>query len=899
MRLLRLAFVLVLCVVVLLAPTSRVRACGPSYISPIFVFDESPDLPLREFTEGKIGIVRPGFGRKTLVIAYRYLNGGSFTADEQKALEDALRARSPEDNIAEAIKAWIEARKQFGPKEKKLPEIYAERQYGGYDFFPNCTRNAFEVATETLKDRVSSHGADDANVRTWLLGQDTVFQNCSAGGAIPRELGAESPQWLRHDRDYQIAAALFYSLRFEEALAGFQRIAADGVSPWQETANYLVARTLVRHASLSENEEKKRALYDQAEDHLRVLMSAGGKFRNASGRLLGLVKYRIHPEERVGELARILESHGNENLRQDLIDYTWLLDKFEGKMSEEARKQAAKDQPPENPSSYFNNEDMKERYDAIQRGELVSVTFQPKSQSGEMDYRSWTTLDLKPDLAEADVVRSFEVQLARKLTPEETQEIMERYQGALSHRQYLVNPNRKWEQGRHSWEGCDYDCLKPSLNAFPSFLRADDLSDWIFTFQSSDPGSYAHAVSKWRQTKSPAWFVAALSKSTKTSPGVIRLLNEAEKMSRDAPMFATGAYHLVRLQMEFGKPEQARKLLDEIITWQEGILPISTQNQFLEQRMKLAESLDEFLKFALRTPVAFYHDGALGSVKDLLEVRKEYWSEEYSGKTKEEYDRDIEEEYKRLLLWEDRGAFDDAVIDVLNWHFPLEELVRASRSKSLPEHLRRQVALAAWTRAVLLRKEDVAVQMTPEVIKTAPEFATLMKSYLDAQTSPERSNAELYILLKSPGLSPMTDIDLSDYYARSEELEYYFESAWWCAPSETEYDDNGKEVPKIVSKPGFLTPNQLKTAREERSALIAIGDAKRYLGKRAIEWAKASPEDPRIPEALFIAVKANERYKYGCDGWSFDEQTMEDAEKILRERYPRSPWTAKLDERGY
>ena len=67
-----------------------------------------------------------------------------------------------------------------------------------------------------------------------------------------------------------------------------------------------------------------------------------------------------------------------------------------------------------------------------------------------------------------------------------------------------------------------------------------------------------------------------------------------------------------------------------------------------------------------------------------------------------------------------------------------------------------------------------------------------------------------------------------------------------------------------------------------------------YLGKQAIEWAKASPDDPRVPEALFIAVQANQSFKYGCNSWEFDAELKAEAEKLLRERYPESPWTAKL-----
>ena len=152
------------------------KACGPSYLQPIFVFEGSPDLPLQEFAAGKIGIVRPTFGRKTLLIAYRYLNGGSFAADEQNALVEALEGQAPENEGETALKTWIAARKEY-LHEEELPELYTERRHG-YDFFPNCAKNAFEVATTTLKDRLASYGTSDPYVREWMHGQDQVFQNC-------------------------------------------------------------------------------------------------------------------------------------------------------------------------------------------------------------------------------------------------------------------------------------------------------------------------------------------------------------------------------------------------------------------------------------------------------------------------------------------------------------------------------------------------------------------------------------------------------------------------------------------------------------------------------------------------------------------------------------------------
>ena len=145
---------------------------------------------------------------------------------------------------------------------------------------------------------------------------------------------------MRKDRDYQIAAAYFYSLKFDEARARFERIAADADSP-VATDRWLPGRAdLDSSGSLGNDEKKKRELFEQAETRLQTLVRSGGKYENAK-KLLGLVRYNIHPAERVVELSRILTSGSSDNLRQDLIDFTWLLDKFEHEVgtAEEERKQ--------------------------------------------------------------------------------------------------------------------------------------------------------------------------------------------------------------------------------------------------------------------------------------------------------------------------------------------------------------------------------------------------------------------------------------------------------------------------------------------------------------------------------------------------------------------------------
>ena len=877
---------LVIAFIVQFAPLTR--GCGPENIQPLIVMQNSPDPPFTAFTQGNVGIVRPSFGRKTLVIAYRYLNGGAFTEAEQKQLVEALKGTGPEPDPETKIKEWVEARKLILKDEVEPPEIYRESRFGSYDFFPNCTANAFEVAIETLKDRAARFGAEDQNVREWINGQDTVFHDCSDSFEMPATVGAERPQWLRKDRDYQIAASYFYSLQFDEAVKRFEQISKDAESDWQPVADYLVGRTLVRQASLEQDAAAKQRRYENAESYLTGLSSRTSKYRDATTKLLGLIKYRLRPEERVRELAQVLGQGASTDLRQELIDYVWLLDKFDAQVQkeEEARKKLLN--PDKKGAS--ENTDSDTQQIKVERPDQIDIRIYQRNAAGNIDYSFSQTFSFQPDVVVNEILKTIETALGRKLTQEESSDVSEQHRMALHWRRMERSPNRKLSDSHY--EGCDYECKSVPLAIFPSFLRADELSDWILTFESKDPQAYSHAFNRWRDTQSPAWFVAALAKADNTSKSIASLLKHAEQIDHTVPMFATVAYNRIRLLLETGRQTEARKLLDEIIQHGLDSFPLSAQNEFLEQRMAVAENLHEFLKFAPRKPVAFYVYGQLGTLKKLLDEEHKWYGEQPA----EEVDDQEKERVKKLLEWDNRVMFDERVADILNWHFTVSSLMQAAREPAVPDYLRQRILLAAWTRAILLKNEPIAREAAVEVEKTIPEVAAVFQSYLKANTAEERDLAAIYAMLKLPFISPYIAADIPDLYLGDDG--FYFESAWWCKLPETDYDEDISEIPKKVGAPFFLPPALLAAAEKERKELIALGDAKEFLGKRVLEWAKQKPGDTRVPEALFIAAKANESYKYGCNGWEHDEELKLEAERILLEKYGNSPWAAKVrDER--
>lgn len=309
-------------------------ACGPFSIEAVFTFTKHPEYPLEKFAAGEIGIVRPSYARSYLYVAYQYFNGGDFKPAEQQALVDLWKDRlenrgtSGEENW---IKPWVTARQKALPGTSPTIDVYRRREKpNDYDSYLNCHEDAFENAIATLENRARTLGLENPALKQWVEAQDQVFANCSEGQHIPDALPADADGGLRFDRDYQIASANFYAGNFDLAKSQFEGIAVQAKSAWRTTAPYLVARTLIRKASLGPPETKDDSLA-QAEDRLNKILQTPelSSTHNAAKRLLNIVRIRLHPEEKLRELGVLLTGKNlSDNLKQDLWDYTILLDLF-------------------------------------------------------------------------------------------------------------------------------------------------------------------------------------------------------------------------------------------------------------------------------------------------------------------------------------------------------------------------------------------------------------------------------------------------------------------------------------------------------------------------------------------------------------------------------------------
>lgn len=412
--------------------------------------------------------------------------------------------------------------------------------------------------------------------------------------------------------------------------------------------------------------------------------------------------------------------------------------------------------------------------------------------------------------------------------------------------------------------GKDYDYnygLK--LRDLPADKRKDDLTDWLFTYQADD--GFGHAFDKWKETGKLQWFVAAISKTDAKSSQISEILSEAGKFKPDSPAFATARFHQIRLLLETGKRAEAKQKLDEVISNNLKNMPLSTQNKFLAQKTTLAGNLNDFLKHAQRKAAMFSWD---------------YADREEPTSMKDD---------EKLSAWETRVMFDDDAVAFLNEKVPLSTLREAALSPQLPEHLKKFLVIAVWTRAFVLGNQAVEREFTPLMSRYEKEFEPFIAKYTAAANPTNREAAALIAVLRNPVIQPYVPTGFGREDSTATEIDS-IRGNWWCAEDESvagkysHYGKYGFTYPAVY--PNFLTVAQTTAAEREHRQMLAFGNSATLLARRAVEFAAKNPRHPNTPEILHLAVRST---RYGCTD-NNTEKFSKQAFDILHKSYKNSPW---------
>jgi hypothetical protein len=421
---------------------------------------------------------------------------------------------------------------------------------------------------------------------------------------------------------------------------------------------------------------------------------------------------------------------------------------------------------------------------------------------------------------------------------------------------------------------------------FESARKSSDMTDWILTIQSPGEDGDQHALQRWQATHSIPWLVAALALADTDSPQLSQLLDAAASVPAISPAYLTVRFQRDRLLAASGKQNQARAESDEILAMPEGQLPISSRNLFLALRLSMARNLDEFLKFAPRR-ISLVTDDV--SAQDLPNSDPCYNRQNCAATSNSP------------------PVFDADAASQLTQFLPTQLLVKAASSPRLGEGLRRRITRAVWVRAVMLGEDDFAAKLAPEFGALSPELAAQLKEYDSAQSAAEKHVLAALIILRNPGLRPEVRAGYDDGAPVGQLDE--FRDNWWCsfapAPNAAQFEGEGGGYAMMynhiagpltqlypqgkIGYPGFLSADDQKTAAQEWKVLERQGCAPTWLGKEVVAWAKSHADDPRVPEALHLVVRAS---RFGCTDADTGKYSKE-AFTLLHSRYPKSEWAAK------
>lgn len=294
---------------------------------PAFSFVKRPDAPIAAYTAGRIGILRPTFAHSHLVVAWRYLAGKQLSDSEKKEMiayyNERLGERAlPEKPGRDPIDEWIAVRNTVVESTTR-PSNYRVDNYFGV---VNCTGDAFLTAAATLRSRIAEFGIAHPGVREWVEAQNAVFSNCERRGAMPQPATTSLPATLKLDRNYQIAAATFYSTDFDRAHDLFLAVSRDQASPWRRVARLVAARALIRKGVLAHPDGFDADSLKAADQELRAILNEDDMrgLHRAASELEDYVQLHIAPAEQRAKLSQAIT---NGHITQhNLTDFVAIFD---------------------------------------------------------------------------------------------------------------------------------------------------------------------------------------------------------------------------------------------------------------------------------------------------------------------------------------------------------------------------------------------------------------------------------------------------------------------------------------------------------------------------------------------------------------------------------------------
>jgi hypothetical protein len=388
------------------------------------------------------------------------------------------------------------------------------------------------------------------------------------------------------------------------------------------------------------------------------------------------------------------------------------------------------------------------------------------------------------------------------------------------------------------------------------------LLDWIHDWRGKDK---ADALDYWQRTHGLTWLALAMVQADAKDAATPELIAAAEKVAATSPAYDTVFFERVRLLEGLHRGEEARRLLDARLPEVVRKGPGSNENALLGQRMALARTFDEFLEYAPRLGMS----GDYGWPAQRAKASEPCAADAPWMKTLGHCPTD-----------QRPAQFDEDAVTVMNRDVPLRLWVEAAQSERLPSNLRQDVALAGWTRTVVLEDADDAAKLAPLLPSGLRGIAGV-------------GFAADVAILRNPGLRPYLE-------SGSTRLEQFgalddFRDNWWDGQWKGRFASESPQLDQPDAKT-ILSAADVAAGQAEAQRAGETKDGVTLIGRRVIAYAKAHPEDAGVAEALGLTVRAT-RYeasewndKAGAEQW---HAVSKEAFEMLHRNYAKSGWAVR------
>jgi tetratricopeptide (TPR) repeat protein len=844
-------------------------ASGVHSTVTIFESHEHPDLPLDKFADGRFGLIKPTWSKSYRYVVYRYFIGPAFDDAERKALVAMWNAdlgllpqpdasaqgpiemenvmgpfTRPADTDA-ALAEWIAARNGLVPRAEQIDRIGIYRpavsyfdagslgpepspgEFVGTFYFPNCNASSFRTAAATLRTMSGKFGASSRAVKSWLDAQDQVFTNCSG---TPPHLKFENEQWPAAVDEWTTA---------RNQVAGVAP--APSFSSNCKGANFHAAAAelgqMIARLGASNPEVKQ---WVSAKDQALVKCSAPPSYYTSAS-----------PMPTPAPVVPGAMTDGTPFERQQRRYQTASASFYAGRYDEAAKM-----------------------FDEIASDASSPWHDWAKYLAARAIIRKATLSGPKNDPA---MLAQAETRLHAVVASSSDASIKAAAQRLLSFIEFRLHPEQRVEAVAHALLQARSDgALSQDLDDYVSMFNystrradgsyVDDMTDWISSFGPD------HAVERWKTTGSTPWLIAALSLVHGSDTNASALLDAAARVKPASSAYVTVTFHVARILLEQGKIDDARTRLDALLAMRD-MMPRTTLNEISRLRMKTARNLDELLTHAQRIPLGITSDDDNLDMPFNLD-KASWWP---AGQV---------DRVKALLAG---PLFDSHGAESLSRWVPLSLQERAAESPILARNLRAQVAIAAWTRAIVLNKDDSARKLAPVLAELVPALKPELDTWMAEKNLRARRFDAAFILLMHPGMRPYIDAGIGRDTPLGEMNS--LRDNWWGRIAPREQPSPAPVAgprPEAATYPIFLSPGEKAASDEELRSMSDI-NAPKLLCSEAIDEAGRNPRDERVPQALSRCISA---VHLGCSNDKGSELAKR-AFSILQTRYAASEWGRK------